>query len=73
MARILGQGVAASTGGPTTSGTATAEVQEQGAPSPPPGFPPLDFTNWSLPLPEAPLTGDYLHLQEVCPASEDKQ
>ena len=56
MARIPGQGVAASTGGPTTRGTATVEVQEQGAPSPPPGLPPLDFTNWSLPLPEAPLT-----------------
>ena len=57
MARIPGQGVVASTGGPTTPGTATTEVQEQGAPSPPPGLPPLDFTNWSLPLPEAPLTG----------------
>ena len=57
MARIPGQGVAASTGGPTTPGTATAEVQEQGAYSPPPGLHPPDFTNWSLPLPEAPLTG----------------
>ena len=57
MARIPGQGVAASIGGPTTPGTATAEVQEQGAPSPPPGLHPPDFTNWSLPLPEAPLTG----------------
>ena len=57
MARIPGQGVVASTGGPTTPGTATTEVQEQGGPSPPPGLHPLDFTNWSLPLPEAPLTG----------------
>ena len=57
MDRIPGQGVAASTGGPTTPGTATAEVPEQGAPSPPPGLPPLDFTNRSLPPPEAPLTG----------------
>ena len=57
MARIPGQGGAASTGGPTTPGTATSEVQEQGAPSPPPSLLPLDFTNWSLPLPEAPLTG----------------
>ena len=57
MARIPGQGVVASTGGSTTPGTATAKVQEQGAPSPPPGLPPPDFTNWSLPLPEAPLTG----------------
>ena len=57
MARIPGQGVAAPTGGPTTPGTATAKVQEQGAPSPPPGLLPLDYTNWSLPLPESPLTG----------------
>ena len=56
MARIPGQGVAASTGGPTTPGAATAEVQEPGAPSPPRGLHPPDFTNWSLPLPEAPLT-----------------
>ena len=57
MARMPGQGVAASTGGPTTPGTATAEVQEQGVPSPPPGLHPPDFINWSLPLPEAPPTG----------------
>ena len=58
MARIPGQGVAASTGGSITPGTATTKVQEQGAPSPPPGLPSPDFTNWSLPLPEAPLTGE---------------
>ena len=57
MARVPGQGVAASIGGPTTPGTATAEVQEQGVPSPPPGLHPPDFTNWSLPLPEATPTG----------------
>ena len=57
MARMLGQGVAASVGGPTTPGTATVEVQEQGVPPPPPGLHPLDFTNWSLPFTEAPLTG----------------
>ena len=57
MARMPGQGVVASIGGPTTPGTATAEVQEQGVPSPPPGLHPPDFTNWSLPLPEAPPTG----------------
>ena len=57
MARVPGQGVAASIGGPTTPGTATTEVQEQGVPSPPPGLHPPDFTNWSLPLPEAPPTG----------------
>ena len=57
MARMPGQGVVASIGGPTTPGTATTEVQEQGVPSPPPGLHPPDFTNWSLPLPEAPPTG----------------
>ena len=57
MARIPGQGVAASTGGPTTPGAATAEVPEPGVTSPPPGLTPPDFTNWRLPLPEAPLTG----------------
>ena len=73
MARIPGQGVAASVGGPTTPGTATAEVQEQGVPPPPPGLHPLDFTNWSLPFPEAPATGGYRCLQEVHLASEDRQ
>ena len=43
MEQIPGQGVAASTGGPTTPGTATAEVPEHGAP--PPGLPLPDFTN----------------------------
>ena len=57
MARMPGQGVAASIGGPTTPGTATAEVQEQGVPPPPPGLHPPDLTNWSLPLTEAPATG----------------
>ena len=57
MARMPGQGVVASIGGPTTPGTATTEVQEQGVPSPPPGLHPPDFTNWSLPLMEAPATG----------------
>ena len=47
----------ASTGGPTTLGAATTKVQEPGATSPPPGLTPPNFTNWSLPLPEAPLTG----------------
>ena len=73
MARIPGQGVAASTGGPTTPGTATTEVQEPGATSPLLGLTPPDFTNWSLLLPEALLTGDYLHLWEVLLALEDKQ
>ena len=45
MARIPGQGVVASTGGPTTPGTATAEVQEQGAYLPPPGLHQLEPTS----------------------------
>ena len=57
IARIPGKGVEASTGGSTTSEATSTEVQEPGATSPPPGLTPLDFTNWSLPLPEAPLTG----------------
>ena len=60
MARMPGQGVAASIGDPTTPGTAPAEVQEQGVPLPPPGLHPPDFTNWSLPFPEAPMTGGLL-------------
>ena len=60
MARMPGQGVAASIGGPTTPGTVTAEVQEQGVPPPPPGLHPPDLTNWSLPLTEAPATGGLL-------------
>ena len=73
MARMPGQGVVASMGGPTTPGTAIAEVREQGVLLPPPGLQPLDLTNWSLPLMEAPPTGDYIHLQEVCPALEVRQ
>ena len=56
MARMPGQGVVASIEGPTSPGTATTEVQEQGVPLPPPGLHPPDFTNWSLPLMEAPAT-----------------
>ena len=73
MARIPGQGVAASIEGPTTLDAATTEVQEPGATSPPPGLTPLDFTNRSLPLPEAPLTGGLPIHWEILPASEDKQ
>ena len=60
MTRMPGQGVVASIGGPTTPGTATAKVREQGVPLPPPGLHPPDFTIWSLPLPEAPATGGLL-------------
>ena len=38
MARMPGQGGAASIGGPTTPGTATTGVQERGVPLPPPGL-----------------------------------
>ena len=54
MEQSPGQGVAASTGGPTTPGTSTAEVPGHGAP--PPGLLLLDFMNWNLPPPEAPST-----------------
>ena len=70
MARVPWQGVVASIGGPTTPGTATTEVQEQGVPSPPPGLHPPDFTNWSLPLPEAPPTRGLLAPSEGPPSIE---
>ena len=54
MEQIPGQGVAASMGGPTTPGTATAEVPGHGVP--PLGLPLPDFVNWNLPPPEAPPT-----------------
>ena len=59
MASIPGQGVTASSAGSTTSEASTMEVQELGVTSPPPGLTPLGFSNWSLPLPGAPQTGDY--------------
>ena len=52
MEQIPGHGVTASTGGPTTPGTATAEAPEHEAP--PLGLTLPDFTNWNLPPPEAP-------------------
>ena len=48
MDQIPGQGMAASTRGPTAPGTATAEASEHEVPPIP------DFTNWNLPPPEAP-------------------
>ena len=57
MARMQGQGGAASIGGPTPPGATTAGVQEQGVLSPLPGLQPPDFSKWSLPLPEALATG----------------
>ena len=57
MARMQGQGGAASIGSPTPPGTTTTGVQERGVFLPPPGLQPPDFSKWSLPLPEAPVTG----------------
>ena len=57
MARMQGQGGAASIGGPTPPGTTTAGVQERGVLPPLPGLQPPNFSKWSLPLPEAPVTG----------------
>ena len=57
MARMQGQGGAASIGGPTPPGTTTAGVQEREVFPPLPGLQPPDFSKWSLPLPEAPATG----------------
>ena len=50
--QIPGYGVAASSGGPTTPSTTTAEVP--GHVTPPPGLTLPDFSNWSLPPPEIP-------------------
>ena len=52
MEQIPGYGVAASSGGPTTPSTTTAEVSEYEAP--PPGLTLPDFSNWNLPPPETP-------------------
>ena len=77
MARMPGQEVVASVGGPTTPGTATTEVQEQGVPPPPPGLHPAS-THRTSPIGaylslRLPRRRDYRHLQEVYPASEDRQ
>ena len=56
MARMPGQGVAASIGGPTTPGTAPAEVHEKGVPPPPPGLTSPIGAYLSLRLPPP---GDY--------------
>ena len=52
MGQISGHGVAASSGGPTTPSTATAEAPKHKMP--PPGLTLPDFSNWNLPPPEAP-------------------
>ena len=48
----LGCGAAASSGGLTTVGTPAT-----GYLPPPPGLPPIDYSKWRLPLPEASATG----------------
>ena len=50
--QIPGYGVAASSGGPTTPSTTTAEMP--GHVTPPPGLTIPDFSNWSLPPPGIP-------------------
>ena len=45
----------ASSGGMTTPGTSAAEMT--GYPPPPPGLPPIDYSKWRLPPPEAPVAG----------------
>ena len=72
MARMQGQGGAASIGGPTPPGTTTAGVQEQGVFLPLPGLQPPDFSKWSLPLPEAPVTGGLSMPSEVLPSIGDR-
>ena len=52
MKQIPEYGVAASSGGPTTPSTTTAEMP--GYVTPPPGLTLPDFSNWSLPPPEIP-------------------
>ena len=72
MARMQGQGGAASIGGPTPPGTTTAGVQEQEVFPPPPGLQPPDFSKWSLPLPEAPATGGLPMPSGVLPGIGDQ-
>ena len=67
MARMQGQGGAASIGGPTPPEATTTGVQEQGVLLPPPGLQPPDFSKLSLPLPEAPVTGVLLMPSGVPP------
>ena len=50
-----GGGATASSGGMTVPGMPAAGMS--GYLLPPPGLPPIDFTKWRLPLPEAPASG----------------
>ena len=49
-----GYGVTASSGGMTTPSTTAAGMS--GYVAPPPGLPPIDFSSWRLPPPEAPTS-----------------
>ena len=49
-----GYGVTASSGGTTAPSTTAAGMS--GYVPPPPGLPPIDFSNWRLPPPEAPAS-----------------
>ena len=64
--QIPGYGVAASSGGTTTPSTTTAGMP--GYAMPLLGLTLPDFSNWSLPPPEIPLSRDYLLLPKACPA-----
>ena len=54
MEQTLGYGVTASSGGMTTPSTTVAGMP--GYVAPPPGLTPPDFSSWSLPPPEVPLS-----------------
>ena len=58
-----GYGVTASSGGMTTPSTTAAGMS--GYIAPPPGLPPIDFSSWRLPPPEAPHLGDCLQLHQA--------
>ena len=60
-----GYGVTASSGGMTTPSTTAAGMS--GYVAPPVGLPPIDFSSWRLPPPEAPPhhSGDYLQLHQA--------
>ena len=58
-----GYGVTASSGGVTTPSTTAAGMS--GYVAPPPGLPPIDFSSWRLPPPEAPHLGNYPQLHQA--------
>ena len=58
-----GYGVTASSGGMTTPSTTVAG--KSGYVAPPPGLPPINFSSWRLPPPEAPHLRDYPWLHQA--------